>query len=337
MPRTASHVLGAGGSRQGERRGMLARVALLGEVDARTFAVLDDRYGVVRMRSGAVANKRALAACEVLVTNGLQGVTADELDRFPALKLVASLGSGVDTDALGECRARGLQVTNTPGVLAEDVADLALGLLIAAVRRICVGHDFVRNGRWPAGRMPLTGSLRGARVGMIGLGKTGRALARRLVACGVEMSYHCYRTKSDIDYRFWPDLIEMAKYSTILVACCPGGDATRGIVSREVLSAIGPRGTFVNVGHGSVVDEPAMIELLETGRLGAAALDVFADEPNVPEALMALDNVVLQPHQGSATADARHAMSNQLIDNIEALFAGRALLSPVDDDGAGDY
>lgn len=316
---------------------MLARVALLGEVDARTFAVLDDRHGVLRMQSSSFTNKRSLAACEVLVTNGLQGVTAEELDKLPALKLVSSLGSGVDKAALEMCRARGILVTNTPGVLAEDVADLALGLLIAAVRRICVGHEFVRSGQWPAGRMPLTGSLRGARVGMIGLGKIGRALARRLVACGVEMSYHCYRTKSDIDYRFWPDLIEMAEYSTILVACCPAGEATQGIVSREVLSAIGPRGTFVNVGHGSVVDERAMIELLETGRLGAAALDVFADEPNVPEALMALDNVVLQPHQGSATTDARYAMSNQLIDNIDALFAGRPLLNPVEDDGAGDY
>lgn len=315
---------------------MLARVALLGEVDARTFAVLDDRFGVLRMPVAA-AHQRGLAACEVLVTNGLQGVTPSELDRLPALKLVASLGSGVDAAALDACRARDLRVTNTPGVLADDVADLALGLLIAAVRRICVGDGFVRSGRWPAGRMPLTGSLRGARVGMLGLGMVGRALARRLAACGMEVSYHCYRSKPDIDYRYCPDLLAMARSCTILIACCPPGEATRDIITREVLSALGPQGTFVNVASGGVVDEAALIELLETGKLGAAALDVFRDEPNVPEALIALDNVVLQPHQGSATTDARHAMSNQLIDNVDAFFANRRLPSPVDDDGVGDY
>ncbi len=315
---------------------MLARVALLGEIDARTFAVLDDRYGVLRMPPACDGIHRGLAACQVLVTNGVEGVTESELDRLPALKLIASLGSSADTVALDACRARGIQVTNTPGVLAEDVADLALGLLIAAVRRICVGHDFVRSGQWSNRRMPLTGSLRGARVGILGLGRIGSALARRCVACEMEVSYHGRNRKADVNYRFWPDLLSMADACTILIACCPGGESTHGLISREVLSALGPQGTFVNVARGSIVDEQAMIELLETGRLGAAALDVFENEPHVPEALTALDNVVLQPHQGSATASARHAMSNQLIENVDAFFANRRLLTPVTDDFEGD-
>jgi len=267
--------------------------------------------------------------CEIVVTSGGRGITAEEMDRLPRLKLIACFGVGVDAIDLAHARARGVPVTNTPDVLTEDVADMALALLLGTVRRIPQGDRFVREGRWLKGGMPVTHSLQRRRVGIVGLGRIGRAIARRCEAFNTEIGYSGPNPKDDVPYAYFSDVVALAKWADVLIAACPGGKATYRIVSRAALQALGPEGVFVNIARGSVVDQTAMIELLSSGALGAAGLDVFDDEPNVPAELIALDNVVLHPHQGSATYPTRAAMGQLVLDNVAAFLAGEPLLTPV--------
>jgi lactate dehydrogenase-like 2-hydroxyacid dehydrogenase len=218
-------------------------------------------------------------------------------------------------------------VTNTPDVLTDDVADLAIGLMLAALRGIATADRYVRAGLWLRANMPLQTRMSGKRLGIVGMGRIGQAIARRASAFGMSISWNGPRPK-DLPWRYEPDLLALARSVDVLVAACPGGAATRGLISRAVLEALGP-GVFVNIARGSVVDEAALVDLLVTQRLGGAALDVFADEPRVPEALFALDQVVLQPHQASATRETRGAMGQLVLDNIAAHVAGRPLLTPV--------
>ena len=222
----------------------------------------------------------------------------------------------------------GIKVTNTPDVLTEDVADLALALVLSTVRRVAAGDRFVRSGAWLKGPLPLTHSLQRKTLGIVGMGRIGQAIAKRAEAFGLRIEYQGPRAKP-LPYRHHADPVELARASDILVAACPGGDTTRGIVSARVIDALGPDGVFVNIARGSVVDEPALIDALVHGRLAGAGLDVFADEPRAPEALMALDNVVLQPHVGSATHATREAMGQLVIDNVAAWFARTPLPTPV--------
>jgi len=277
---------------------------------------------------------RALAArlaprCEIAVTNGGRGMRAEEMALLPNLKLVACFGVGVDAIDLACARSRGIAVTNTPDVLTEDVADMALALLLAAVRRIPQGDRFVREGKWLKGAMPVTGSLQRKRVGIVGLGRIGRAIARRCQGFNTEIGYTGPSQKPDVPYPYFSDAVALAHWADMLVAACPGGAATHRVVSREALHALGPDGVFVNIARGSVVDQPALIDALRAGALGAAGLDVFDDEPNVPAELIALDNVVLHPHQGSATHPTRAAMGQLVLDNVAAFVAGRPLVTPV--------
>ena len=277
---------------------------------------------------------QALAAalapdCEIAVTNGGRGMKAREMALLPRLKLVACFGVGVDAVDVGYARAHGIAVTNTPDVLTEDVADMALALLLATVRRIPQGDRFVREGRWLAGGMAVTQSLQRRRVGIVGLGRIGRAIARRCEAFNTELGYAGPNRKSDVAYRYFTDVVSLADWADVLIAACPGGAATYRLVSRAALQALGPEGTFVNISRGSVVDQAALIELLGSGGLGAAGLDVYDDEPNVPAALIALENAVLHPHQGSATHPTRSAMGQLVLENVAAFVAGRPLATPV--------
>jgi lactate dehydrogenase-like 2-hydroxyacid dehydrogenase len=251
------------------------------------------------------------------------------LERLPALEIVSSFGVGYDAIDTAACRARRVHVTNTPDVLNDAMAELTLGLMIALCRRIPQTDAHVRAGRWAEANYALTGELTGKRAGILGLGRIGKEVARRLQAFRMEVVYHGRSRQPDQPFPYYDDLEAMARDVDWLVVIAPGTPQTRGIVSRPVMEALGPEGHLVNVARGSLVDEPAMIELLQAGRLGGAALDVFADEPRVPEALRALDNVVLSPHQGSATHRTRRAMGDLVIRNLAAHFAGDPLLTPV--------
>jgi hydroxypyruvate reductase len=266
-----------------------------------------------------------------IVTNGMVGVRGDVIRALSKLEIIGVFGVGVDAVDVAAARERGIRVTNTPDVLTTAVAELGVALLLDVARRVTTNDRFVRAGRWPKeGDPPLSRSLAGKRIGILGLGKIGRALAARLQPFGVEISYHGPSgRKSDVPYAYIDDLVAMARRVDCLIATCVGGPATKGVVSREVIEALGPDGWLINVARGSVVDEPALIEALVTGRLGAAGLDVFANEPEVPNALIELDNVVLQPHQGSGTEETRGGMGQLVLDNLAAHFAGRPLLTAV--------
>lgn len=267
--------------------------------------------------------------CQIAATSGARGMEASLMDALPQLKLIACFGVGVDAIDVAHAHARGIAVTNTPDVLTEDVADLALALLLGTIRRIPQGDRFVREGKWLQGGMALTASLQGAKVGIVGLGRIGAAIARRCAAFNTDLGYFGPREKPASGYRYFADIVAMAKWADVMIAACPGGADTRGVVSRAALEALGPTGVFVNIARGSVVDETALVELLCAGKLGSAGLDVFDREPQVPEALMNLDNVVLHPHQGSATHPTRMAMGRLVLDNIAAWVAKRPLVTPV--------
>jgi lactate dehydrogenase-like 2-hydroxyacid dehydrogenase len=214
-------------------------------------------------------------------------------------------------------------------VLNDEVADLALGLLISTVRRLPQADRYVREGKWLKGNFPLTASLREKRMGILGLGRIGKAIAKRAEAFGLTISYFGRTKQADVAYPFYSSLVEMAKNVDILLIIAPGGAATKGIVSRDVMEALGPQGTLINVARGTLVDEPAMVELLASGKLGSAGLDVFENEPKVPEALFALENVVLLPHVGSGSHYTRGKMGQLVVDNIVSVAEGRPPLTPV--------
>ena len=266
-----------------------------------------------------------------VATTGQIGIDADLAAQLPQLEIVAVNGIGVDAVDFDVLRPRGIRVTNTPGVLTDDVADLAVTLLLATARRIPALDAYVRSGQWQA-KVPLqpARTVRGKVAGIYGFGRIGQAVAQRLAAFGMEVRYWQPNVKAEVTVPRAASLLELARDSDYLVVCAPGGAATRGQVDAAVIEALGPEGTLVNVARGTVVDEEAMIAALADGRLGAAGLDVFEAEPAVPAALTALPNVVLTPHVGSLTVETRHAMGQLVVDNLLAHFGGKALVTPVD-------
>lgn len=256
-------------------------------------------------------------------------VDATLLDRLPALEIVASFGVGYDyVDAVAAAERR-VVVTNTPGVLDDEVADLTVGLLLATIRRIPQADRFVREGRWLGGRFPLSPTLRGRRVGIVGLGHIGKAVARRLEGFGVAIAYHGRHRQADVSYPYYESVMALAEASDVLIVVVPGGASTRHLIDAAALHALGPDGVLINVSRGSVVDEAALIEALQDETILAAGLDVYEDEPNVPEALVALDNTVLLPHIGSASVETRAAMGQLVVDNLVSWFDGNGALTPV--------
>lgn len=266
----------------------------------------------------------------VIANPGESVVDAPLMDSLPRLGLIAHFGVGYDSVDVAAAADRGIVVTNVGGANEEEVADTALGLIIMAVRQLGRAEHHLRSGRWAAGEtFPLTeGSLTGAVLGVLGMGRIGQAIARRAQACRMEVIYHTRRCR-ELPFRYLPSAVELARASDVLVVAAPGGPQTEGLVSEEVLEALGPHGVIVNVARGSIVDEEALVRLLGEGRLGGAGLDVFADEPRVSRQLLEMDHVVLLPHVGSASVPTRRAMARLGRSNIDSYLADGTVLTPV--------
>ena len=261
--------------------------------------------------------------------SGDSKVSAELMAQLPALELISIMGVGYDGVDVAAAKARGVTVTHTPNVLNDDVADLAIGLMLCAARQLPAAERYVRSGQWLKGPMPLARKMSGARLGLVGMGRIGQAIAQRAQAFGMQIAYHTRSPKAGVPYAYHADLLSLARDSDFLVLITPGGAGTRHLVNAQVLQALGPKGILVNVARGSVVDEVALIEALEAGVIGGAALDVFEDEPRVPQRLMDLPQVVLVPHIGSATGQTRQAMADLAFGNLREHFAGRPVLTPV--------
>lgn len=263
-------------------------------------------------------------------TTGPIGLSGAQAAKLPKLEIVGVNSVGFDKVELPSLRARGIAVTNTPGVLTDDVADLAVLLLLAAARRLPAADAYVRRGDWAAGKpWAAARSPRGKVAGIFGYGRIGQAIAARLSAFGIVVRYYQPRSVPGVAAQRAESLLALAQESDYLLVCAPASAATAHAIDAGVMSALGPEGMLVNIARGSLVDEDALIHALQSGQLGAAALDVFEDEPNVPEALRELDNVVLTPHIGSLTAETRHAMGQLTLDNLLAHFAAQPLLTPI--------
>jgi len=282
-------------------------------------------HDLERLTAEVAAKVRGMA----VTYNTVRG-DARTLARFPKLEIVSSFGVGYDHIDAAYARDHNIMVTNTPDVLTEEVADIAMGLLIATLREFIKADRYLRSGLWQTQQFPLSvGSLRDRKVGMIGMGRIGQGTARRLNASNVPVVYHSRKPADGVSYKHYPDLIEMAKAVDTLVVIVPGGAGTTKMVNADVMKALGPRGVIINVARGTVVDEQALIAALKSGTILAAGLDVFEKEPNVPDELKAIQNVVLLPHIGSASVVTRNAMDQLVVDNLKAWFAGKPPLTPV--------
>jgi lactate dehydrogenase-like 2-hydroxyacid dehydrogenase len=261
--------------------------------------------------------------------------TANKIDgafmqRFPKLEQISSFGVGYDHIDAKWAGEHGVIVTNTPEVLNEEVADTALGLLLCTVREFPQADRYLRAGKWPGGHYPLTkATLRNRTVGMVGMGRIGKAIARRLEAFGVPVVYHSRNPQDGVGYKYYPRLLDMARDVDTLMVIVPGGPSTQNLINTEVLKALGPNGVLINMARGSVVDEPALIEALKNRTIYSAGLDVFAKEPHVPKELMEMEHVVLFPHLGSSTEVTRAAMDQLVVDNLLAWAGGKPPLTPV--------
>jgi hydroxypyruvate reductase len=264
-----------------------------------------------------------LEGVRAIITNGIRGASRELIDTFPQLEIIACLGVGVDAIDLAHAHQRGVRVINTPGVIANDVADLAMMMILERLRRGRDSNAFLLRGDWLAGAFPLTRTVNGRRLGIVGLGSIGQAIAARAAAFGMQVCWHGPRPKLQVPLPYFADLIEMARSVDVLALSCAGGPATRHLVDARVLEALGPEGVLVNVARGSVVDTAALVQALEQGTLGSAALDVFEDEPRVPDALRRSDRVLLTPHLGSATRETRIAMGAMAMTGLAEHFAGR--------------
>jgi lactate dehydrogenase-like 2-hydroxyacid dehydrogenase len=308
-------------------------VLSIGSFPEPTNAELANRFAVTRH-----FNQPAPDALSAEVKGRIRGIATEAnrgADRaliaaLPSLEVISVFGVGTDSVDLVAARERGIPVSNTPDILTDEVADLAIGLMLASARQILFADRYVRDGSWASrGPLPLGRSVKGKTLGVVGLGSIGRAIADRGAAFRMRVIYNGPRRKADAPYEFVGDLVELARQSDYLMVACKGGPDTRHLVSSVVIDALGPKGTLVNVARGSVVDEPALIAALAQGRLGHAALDVFESEPSPSPEVLKLPNVIVQPHQGSATLETRCGIGQLMIDNLSAHFAGGPLLTPV--------
>ena len=295
---------------------------------------LQDDYAAYVLPEAGAERETFLAShsaeITAVVTSGRTGVDAGLMAALPNLGAVVNFGVGYDTTDVDAAAERGVTVSNTPDVLTDCVADTAVGLMIDTMRQFSSADRYVRAGRWPVdGMYPLTRQVSNTRVGIIGLGRIGGAIAKRLSAFGCTISYHNRHQVADSEYTYVSSPVELAGRVDVLVVAAAGGSGTQKLVSRDVIDALGPDGYLVNIARGSVVDEAALVEALEAGRLAGAGLDVFADEPNVPEALLAMDNVVVLPHVGSGTVQTRAAMEALTLRNLDSFLASGELVTPV--------
>ncbi|HVY05658.1 MAG TPA: 2-hydroxyacid dehydrogenase [Burkholderiales bacterium] len=297
-----------------------------------TMKQLDDAYTVHRYYQAT--DKDAFVAgladrITAAATAGHEGMSVALMNKLPKLKIISCFGVGVDGIDVPAAKKLGIAVTNTPDVLTECVADNAMALVLSTMRRTVFNDKFVRAGNWLKGGAPLADKVSGNRMGIIGLGRIGKAIAKRAEAFGMKISYHTRTKQNGVSYDYYDKPVQLARDVKVLVVACPGGKETERIVSKDVLDALGKDAYLINVSRGSTIDEPAMVDALVNGRLAGAGLDVFVAEPKVPEALFKLDNVVLQPHVSSGTHWTRAAMGQLVVDNLAAFFAGKPLLTPV--------
>ena len=268
-----------------------------------------------------------------IFASGESKVSAELIHQLPALQIISVMGVGYDGIDVAAAKARGVMVSHTPDVLNDDVADLAIGLMLSAARQLPAADRFVRAGLWPQGPMPLARKLSGARLGIVGMGRIGQAIAQRALAFNMAVAYTARTAKPALPWAYWPTATALAERSDFLVIITPGGAATRKLIDAGVLAALGRgsagHGILVNVARGSVVDEAALIDALERGVIGGAGLDVFENEPQVPERLRALPQVVLSPHIGSATGQTRQAMADLAFDNLQLALTGQPVRTPV--------
>jgi lactate dehydrogenase-like 2-hydroxyacid dehydrogenase len=309
-------------------------VLQVGPLNQSLAQTLQDDYAAYVLPDEAVERDAFLSShgpeITAVVTSGRTGVDATLMSALPNLGAVVNFGVGYDTTDVDAAAARGVAVSNTPDVLTDCVADTAVGLMIDVMRKFSASDRYVRAGRWPVeGMYPLTHQVSNTKVGIIGLGRIGGAIAKRLSAFGCAISYHNRHRVADSPYDYVSSPEELARRVDVLVVAAAGGSATRKLVSRNVIDVLGPDGYLVNIGRGSVVDEDALVEALSTGGLAGAGLDVFADEPNVPEALLSMDNVVLLPHVGSGTVETRAAMEALTLRNLDSFLASGELVTPV--------
>ena len=266
----------------------------------------------------------------VIATNGVLGASSEFISNLPNVQAIVSFGAGMDNIDLDYAKTKGIQVSNTPGVLDDDVANMAMALLLGISRKIVEADRYVRRGDWVTkGKMGLQKGIRNKKVGILGLGGIGRDLAKKLVAFGCDIAYHNRRENPGVPYRYYPNLLDMARDCDYLIVICPATAETKNMVNREVIDALGPEGTLINIARGTIVHEEALVSALLDGRLGAFASDVFANEPHVPEALFDISNVILIPHLGSATEETRKAMGELMLRNLERFFANEPLETPV--------
>ncbi|AOX20733.1 2-hydroxyacid dehydrogenase [Kozakia baliensis] len=264
-----------------------------------------------------------------VTTGGGSGLPREILDALPNLGVISVNGVGTDKIDLEECKRRKIRVATTQGVLTDDVADMALALLLDTLRGVVASDRFVRAGRWGKDPVPNSYAVKGKKLGIAGFGHIGKAIASRAAAFGMEIAYFNSRKQDDSAYPFYPEFKSLVEWADVLVLAVSGGPRSYHMVNKEIIEALGPKGFLINVARGSVVDEDELLSALKEGRLGGAGLDVFAHEPSVPEGFYGLDNVVLQAHRASATIETRNAMGNLVIDNLIAFFDGKPLLTPV--------
>lgn len=293
---------------------------------------LDQNFTVHRLHKAADPDKllaeigskvRAVAATAAV------RIDQDLMRKLPKLEMIGSFGVGYDAIDAKWAGENGITVSNTPDVLNEEVADTALGLLLATIRQFPQADRYVREGKWKEKNFPLTATLQDRTVGVLGMGRIGKAIAKRLEAFNAPVVYHSRNKASGVNYKHYPDLVAMARDVDVLIVITPGGPATKHLVNQQVLEALGPNGILVNVARGSVVDEKALIQALRDKKILSAGLDVFEDEPNVPQELIAMDHVVLFPHVGSASVHCRNLMGQLVVDNLLSWNAGKGPLTPV--------
>ncbi|MCB8837067.1 2-hydroxyacid dehydrogenase [Aurantimonas sp. VKM B-3413] len=311
----------------------LSTVTILvpGKMNPDTLATLQSTFSVVRTPGRDISDLSDDQQAAIRGIAQAGSVPEALIDALPGLEIIANFGVGYDGVPAAYAAEKGIVVTNTPDVLTEEVADTAVGLLLMTLREFPAAERHLREGRWHReGAYPLTQmTLRGRHVGIMGLGRIGLAIARRLEAFGVEIAYHNRSPRSDVSYAYHPDLAALASAVDTLIIAAPGGASTEKAVDAAVLKALGPQGVLINIGRGTTVDEPALIAALKDGTIAAAGLDVFEDEPHVPEELIALENTVLLPHVASASRHTRKAMGDLVIANLEAWFSGKEPVTPV--------
>jgi len=304
-----------------------AEVVVTSRIPPFLMSALQDHY-VVHEREH-IREPQVFGRVRALVGGGEGKIDAGYMALFPALELIAVCGVGYDGIDVAAAKKRGIMVTHTPNVLNDDVADLAMGLLLSVARKIPAADRFTRNADWLDGPFQLTRKLSGAKLGMVGMGRIGQAIAKRALAFDMDIAYFARHARPELPYTFVPDLIALAAQSDYLLVITPGGAATKNLINAPVLAALGPQGFLVNVARGSVVDQAVLIEALKKKMIAGAALDVYVDEPNVPTDLRKLDNVVLTPHMASGTVETRKAMSALTMDNLNAHMAGLPVKTPV--------